>query len=79
MSIAHGVLLASAVLGACAPQSALQPGSVNLSGFPPAFREGYADGCASVRGTQKRSERRFKSDQQYANGWRDGFDICRRR
>ena len=25
--------------------------NVNLSGYPPEFRAGYADGCASVRGT----------------------------
>lgn len=72
-------LLAMSMLSACATQSAMQPANVNLSGFPPAFKEGYADGCASARGPTTRSESRFKSDQQYASGWRDGLDICKRR
>jgi hypothetical protein len=52
---------------------------VNLSGYPPGFRVGYADGCNSVDGTRKRDEARFKSDTDYAQGWRDGNDICKRR
>ena len=52
---------------------------VNLAGYPPAFRAGYADGCASVDGAKKRDEPRFKSDSSYAQGWRDGFDICKKR
>ena len=55
------------------------PGSgANLSGYPPQFREGYKDGCASVRGSRVRNESRFRDDAQYASGWRDGFDICSR-
>ncbi len=76
-------LLVISLLSACATQSttqsAMQPANVNLSGFPPAFREGYADGCASAHGPTMRSESRFKSDQQYASGWRDVRDICKRR
>jgi hypothetical protein len=53
--------------------------AVNLAGYPPAFRAGYADGCASVDGAKKRDETRFKSDATYAQGWQDGNDICRRR
>lgn len=75
----HVLLLAIGLLGACGTQSTKQPANVNLSGFPPAFREGYSDGCASARGPRTRSEARFKSDQQYASGWRDGLDICKRR
>ena len=52
--------------------------AVNLSGFPPEFRAGYGDGCASVNAARRRDEARFKSDTQYAQGWRDGYDICRR-
>ena len=73
------LLLTLCLLSACARQSAMQPANVNLSGFPPAFREGYADGRASARGPTTRSESRFKSDRQYASGWRDGLDICKRR
>ena len=78
-------ILAAALLAvACAP--APRPGtpasagaSANLSGFPPEFRQGYADGCASARGGRVRDEKRFAGEPQYASGWRDGFDVCGRR
>jgi hypothetical protein len=53
--------------------------NANLSGFPPEFRQGYADGCASAKGPRVRDEARNREQPQYASGWRDGFDICRRR
>jgi hypothetical protein len=64
----------------CASQSAQQP-SVNLAGYPPEFKQGYADGCASAPAlaARKRDEPRFKSDANYAQGWRDGYDICRKK
>ena len=68
---------ASMLIAACS--SAPPPANINLSGYPPAFRQGYADGCASAGGFMKRDEARFKADVQYAWGWRDGRDICRRR
>jgi hypothetical protein len=58
--------------------TAASPG-VNLSGYPPGFRVGYADGCSSVGPAMKRDETRFKTDSEYAQGWRDGNDICKRR
>jgi len=73
--------IAAALAAGCAGHSAPtaeRPG-VNLSGYPPAFRAGYADGCASVNAARRRDEARFKSDTEYAQGWRDGFDICGRR
>jgi hypothetical protein len=72
-------VLAAAALGGCAgtSSSSKPAGSgVNLSGFPPEFRQGYQDGCASVRGSRVRNEKRFASEPQYASGWRDGFDVC---
>ncbi|MBC7944864.1 MAG: hypothetical protein H7X91_06315 [Burkholderiales bacterium] len=60
------------------PATAKTPG-VNLSGYPPSFRDGYADGCnAAKSGRSTRDEARFKSDPQFAQGWRDGFGICGR-
>lgn len=59
------------------PESA-QAG-INLSGYPREFREGYADGCASARGSLKKDEARYKSDTQYAAGWKDGMGICAKR
>jgi hypothetical protein len=61
-----------------APVSPARP-NVNLSGYPPEFRQGYADGCSSAQGRTVRNETRMKGDIQYAAGWRDGNDICRRR
>jgi hypothetical protein len=55
------------------------PSNVNLSGYPLAFRQGYADGCASERGRTQKDEKRFKSDLQYRQGWEDGFSICAKR
>jgi hypothetical protein len=72
--------ISAALIAGCASSpapTAAAPG-VNLSGFSPAFRAGYADGCNSVKGPLKRNETRFKSDADYAQGWRDGHDICRR-
>jgi hypothetical protein len=52
---------------------------VNLSGFPPAYRRGYADGCESVRGgSRRRDENRFQRDVDYTMGWNDGFSVCGR-
>ena len=73
-------VLASMLVVGCAsqPSPAPQP-KVNLSGYPVAFRQGYADGCASADAARKRDDARFKSDADYAQGWRDGHDICQRR
>jgi hypothetical protein len=60
------------------PKPAPRP-NVNLTGYPPAFQAGYSDGCTSARSAQVRDEARFKSDAQYAQGWRDGNSICRAR
>jgi hypothetical protein len=54
------------------------PANVNLSGYPLEFRQGYADGCASVRGPAQRDEARYKADSQYRQGWEDGKSICQR-
>jgi len=63
-------------LAACGLQPGAGPANVNLSGFPPAFKEGYSDGCGSARGNYVRNYERFKSDAQYGQGWRDGRDLC---
>jgi hypothetical protein len=75
------VAAAAAVLVGCSGASRPPPPpSVNLAGFPPAFRDGYAAGCDSARAhATRRDEARFKADRQYAGGWRDGFDACGRR
>ena len=73
------IIAAALVVTACtsSPPEAEEP-ELNLAGYPPAFRDGYSDGCNSTRVSvgKKRDEPRFKSDSMYAAGWRDGFDIC---
>ncbi len=70
------------VAAGCASQPAAPPQPVvNLSGYPPAFRQGYTDGCVSAKATatRTRDENRFKSDANYAQGWQDGYSICKAR
>jgi hypothetical protein len=52
----------------------------NLSGYPPAVREGYIDGCESAKGTRyaRRDAKRIAGDAQYEMGWNDGYSICKR-
>ncbi len=88
-------ILSAAILAGCAatgmrhegspgPYASVSPAGVptpqvNLSGYPPAFRDGYTDGCASSGGTLRRDEQRYQSDPQYKYGWHDGKDVCGRR
>ena len=55
------------------------PANVNLQGFPLEYRQGYADGCASVSGQERRDAARFKNDAQYRSGWQEGNALCKRR
>jgi hypothetical protein len=55
------------------------PPNVNLSGFPLTYRQGYADGCASAGGTERKDTTRFAADGNYRTGWQDGLAICRRK
>ena len=73
-------IFAVALTTGCASQPAPAPQpKVNLSGYPLEFRQGYADGCASVNVARQRDEARFRSDANYALGWRDGYSICKPR
>lgn len=53
---------------------------LNLSGFPPAFQQGYVEGCESA-GTRhtRRDDARYLTDEDYMQGWNDGYSVCRRR
>ncbi|MDQ2964198.1 MAG: hypothetical protein M3R31_13755 [Pseudomonadota bacterium] len=55
------------------------PTNLNLQGFPLEYRQGYADGCASVSGTERKDATRFKDDGQYHIGWQDGNALCNKR
>jgi hypothetical protein len=55
------------------------PPPINLSGFPLPYRQGYADGCASASGTERKDAARFSGDPNYRTGWQDGVALCRRK
>ncbi len=55
------------------------PPPVNLQGFPPTYRLGFGDGCATARGTDKKDAARFASDGNYRIGWQDGVAQCKSR
>jgi len=53
------------------------PPPINLSGFPLPYRQGYADGCASASGGERKDAARFAGDPNYRTGWMDGIALCR--
>jgi hypothetical protein len=70
-------VLVTALMAACAPSKPPES-KVNLAGFPPAFRDGYNAGCKSAQsGWNRRDDKRYAADRQYAAGWRDGYDMCK--
>jgi hypothetical protein len=80
-------LLLFAVLGGCASQS-LRVGaddpahvteSINLSGFPPEYKRGFAAGCENAKDAPGRASPRPKGDASFVQGWQDGVDYCRSR
>ena len=53
-------------------------------GFSPVYAAGYADGCASgneaggrLFGEARKDANRYTTDEQYAQGWDDGFASCK--
>ena len=52
------------------------PPNVNLSGFPLPYRQGYADGCATAGGRERKDATRFAADGNYRTGWQDGRALC---
>lgn len=55
------------------------PPNVNLDGFPLPYRQGYADGCASARGAERKDAARFGADPNYRTGWQDGIALCKKK
>ena len=71
--------LMSALAMSCADSGARHE-QVNLGGYSPEFKQGYADGCGSAGGgRQRRNEDRYRTEADYMMGWNDGFSICHRR
>ena len=55
------------------------PPAVNLSGFPLPYRQGYADGCASIDGVERKDATRYAGDGNYRTGWQDGLWQCKKK
>jgi len=53
--------------------------AIRLGAAKRAYRQGYADGCASVGALEQKDATRFKSDGQYRTGWVDGYALCKKR
>ena len=73
------LVVALAVTACSSPREALI-----ARGFPPAYAEGYDDGCASgneagggLLAEARKDAGRYASDSQYAKGWDDGFAECK--
>lgn len=52
-------------------------------GYPPAYADGYGDGCSSGRqaaglmvGDFRKNVPRYLAERQYETGWDDGFRQC---
>ena len=50
----------------------------NLAGYRPAFKDGYVDGCETAKKSSYglKDEKRFAEENQYRNGWKDGYNLC---
>lgn len=72
-----------AILTACAAER-LQTERDKLAGQPEEYKDGYVSGCSS--GTKaagnpyyqfQKDPQRFEIDKLYAQGWNDGFAVCK--
>lgn len=81
----YAALLFVTLLAACASQGLENKRQALLrQGQPPAYVDGHIDGCNS--GTTAagnpyyrfaKDVNRFETDKLYAQGWNDGFIICK--
>ena len=74
------ILVLVMVLAGCASQKEM----MLKEGYPPAYAEGYEDGCGSgnnaagsVLDAFKKDVSRYKRDSTYRQGWDDGFKQCK--
>jgi hypothetical protein len=73
-------LLVLAIIAAgCSHPKPVVPPTVNLAGYSQAFKDGFAAGCKTARGTATKDEARMRSDTDYKIGWEDGTSICAKR
>ncbi|MGC4008642.1 MAG: hypothetical protein QM805_06405 [Pseudomonas sp.] len=73
------VLLCAVLLGGCETTHE----TLLAQGYPPAYADGYDDGCGSGRqaagaitGEFRKNVPRYLDEPKYALGWNDGFQQC---
>src|SRR5258708_39550650 len=61
-------------------QQAARP-AYNLTGYPPAARDGYIDGCETAKKSPyaRRDAKRMAAEAQYEMGWNDGCSVRSRK
>lgn len=76
-------LLIAVLVSGCAAQQ-LQNERNRLAGYPEPYKDGYVDGCGSGKRAAgnpyfafTKDVMRFGSDNLYAQGWGDGFNVCK--
>ena len=79
-TITFAALAATLALAGCA---SVQETMIER-GFPPAYAEGYADGCSSGKEAAgglfyetRKDTTRYGPDRQYTEGWDSAFQQCR--
>lgn len=82
MASRHAALLAFLITGLLAGCETTHDHLI-AQGYPPAFADGFADGCSSGRqaagvisGEFRKNVPRYLKDANYAEGWSDGFRQC---
>ncbi|MFV3330761.1 hypothetical protein ACNFIA_07505 [Pseudomonas sp. NY15437] len=73
------ILFCAALLAGCETTHE----SLIAQGYPPAYADGYDDGCGSGRqaagaigGEFRKNVPRYLDEPRYALGWNDGFQQC---
>lgn len=73
------LLILALLLGGCASTH----DQLLAQGYPPAFADGFEDGCGSGReaagaisGGFRKDVPRYLADERYSSGWEDGFRQC---
>ncbi|UCO99043.1 hypothetical protein LF844_04280 [Metapseudomonas lalkuanensis] len=82
MASRHAALLAFLITGLLAGCETTHDHLI-AQGYPPAFADGFTDGCSSGRqaagvisGEFRKNVPRYLKDANYAEGWSDGFRQC---
>ncbi len=72
------LLVLLTAVGCSQPKPVVGP-SVNLSGYSQPFKDGFAAGCKTARGTATKDEARMRAETDYKLGWDDGVSVCAKR